>query len=112
MLNAILGFSQLLARDQLDTLPDGQRERVERIRSAGHHLLNLVSDVLDLSRIEAGTMSVTVEVVEVAPLIASTLETLAPAAAEREITLATAFETGAPSRVWEIARVCGRCFRT
>ncbi|HTT13004.1 MAG TPA: ATP-binding protein [Burkholderiaceae bacterium] len=60
----------------------------------------MINDVLDLSRIEAGTMSVTVEVVDVAPLITSTLEALAPAAAEREVTLAAGFETDAPSRVW------------
>ena len=99
-LNAILGFSQLLERDHVDSLSDVQRERVERIRGAGYNLLNLVNDVLDLSRIEAGTMTLTVEVVELAPLLNSTLEALAATAAEREVALSAVIEPDAPSRVW------------
>ena len=99
-LNAILGFSQLLERDHSDPLSDSQSDRVERIRNAGYHLLNLVNDVLDLSRIEAGTMSVTVEVVELVPLITATLEALAPVAVAREISLLSDIAADAPSRVW------------
>jgi PAS domain S-box-containing protein len=99
-LNAMLGFTQLLERDRADPLSDAQRDRVERIRTAGFHLLNLVNDVLDLSRIEAGAMSVTVEVVELGPLIAETLDGLAPAAAACDVALAVEIAADAPRRVW------------
>lgn len=99
-LNAMLGFTQLLERDGTDPLSDGQRDRVERIRTAGFRLLNLVNDVLDLSRIEAGAMSVTVEVVELAPLIADTLEDMAPAANGRDVALRCEIGADAPRRLW------------
>ncbi|WP_284450660.1 PAS domain S-box protein [Methylophaga thalassica] len=65
-LNAIIGFSQLL---QMDKLNDDQRESVSMIESSGNHLLSLINEVLDLSRIESGHMSVSVEDVELKPLI-------------------------------------------
>jgi len=51
-LNAILGFSQLLLRDS--TVTGGQRENLETINRSGNHLLALINDVLELSKIEAG----------------------------------------------------------
>ncbi|WP_245752831.1 PAS domain S-box protein [Methylophaga sulfidovorans] len=65
-LNAIIGFSQLLLMDKLN---DDQRESVSMIESSGNHLLSLINEVLDLSRIESGHMSVSVEDVELKPLI-------------------------------------------
>lgn len=51
-LNAIIGFSQILKRDA--ALPENQREQVQTILRSGEHLLSLINDVLDLSKIEAG----------------------------------------------------------
>lgn len=65
-LNAIIGFSQLLKLEQLN---DSQLESVSLIESSGSHLLTLINDVLDLSRIESGNMSISVEDVAVKPLI-------------------------------------------
>ena len=53
-LNAILGFTQLLQIDDRGTLDALQRERIERVREAGSHLLELINDVLDVTRIEQG----------------------------------------------------------
>ncbi|MGV8123215.1 MAG: PAS domain S-box protein [Candidatus Xenobiia bacterium LiM19] len=53
-LNAIIGFSQILKRDA--ALPENQREQVQTILRSGEHLLSLINDVLDLSKIEAGHM--------------------------------------------------------
>jgi PAS domain S-box-containing protein len=99
-LNAMLGSTQLLEKDRDEALSDGQRERVERIRNAGFQLLNLVNDVLDLARIEAGAVAVNVEVVELAPLVGAALEAAAAAAAAREIVLEGEIEPDAPRRVW------------
>jgi signal transduction histidine kinase/DNA-binding response OmpR family regulator len=53
-LHAILGYSQLLGGDQ--TLPDGARERLQIVANSGQHLLRLINEVLDLSKIEAGKL--------------------------------------------------------
>jgi PAS domain S-box-containing protein len=60
-LNAVLGFAQLIEHDGAESLSPAQLERVSRIRTAGQHLLSLISDVLDLSGVEAGTLPLSVE---------------------------------------------------
>ena len=55
-LNAVLGFAQLLAGDTAEPLTPRQHERVQELRRGGAHLLELINDVLDLARIEAGTL--------------------------------------------------------
>jgi PAS domain S-box-containing protein len=66
-LNAILGFAQLLEMDELDA---EQKESVDQILKAGRHLLSLVDEVLDIARIEAGRMPLSLEPVEVDHCIA------------------------------------------
>jgi PAS domain S-box-containing protein len=70
-LNAILGFAQLLEMDALDA---DQRESVEQILKAGRHLLSLVDEVLDIARIEAGRMSLSLEPIGVSELTAEAWE--------------------------------------
>jgi signal transduction histidine kinase len=67
-LNAILGFAQIMETD--DALNEEQREQAGDIRRAGDHLLTLVSDVLDLSRIESGNIKLDIQRVNAAELIA------------------------------------------
>jgi len=81
-LNAVLGFAQLLA---LDDLQPQQREAVERITKAGELLLGLVDELLDLSRIEADRMTVSLEPVHIGALIRECLELADPIAAERGV---------------------------
>lgn len=83
-LNAILGFGQLLER-QITT--EVQRDRIGYILSAGRHLLDLINEVLDISRIEAGRLQVSLEAVCVADAVAETIELLRPLAMERSIEL-------------------------
>jgi two-component system sensor histidine kinase/response regulator len=83
-LNAILGFGQLLER-QNPTKP--QRARVEHIMSAGRHLLNLINEVLDISRIEAGHLQLSVEPVSVAEVLEEALDLMRPLAEERTMQL-------------------------
>ena len=61
-LNAILGFSQLLEYDTKEPLTDSQQVRVKEILQAGSHLLELINEVLDLSRIESGQLALSLEV--------------------------------------------------
>ena len=57
-MNAILGFGQLLQMDELDGL---QAESVDHIAKSGRHLLKLINEVLDISRIEAGHLEVSLQ---------------------------------------------------
>ena len=66
-MNAILGFAQLLEMD--DTMTEGQREHVQEIRLAGRHLLELINDILDLSRIENGRLHMAAVPVSVSELV-------------------------------------------
>ncbi|MFO0608564.1 MAG: PAS domain S-box protein [Polyangiales bacterium] len=98
-LNAILGFAQLLARDKRQPLADRHRERVERIMSGGEHLLRLINDILDLSRIEAGRVSLSIEPVGLADVIDEVLRTLDPIAARQSIALGLDPLPASPSAV-------------
>ncbi|MGE5452009.1 MAG: ATP-binding protein [Acidobacteriota bacterium] len=60
-LNAMLGFAQLLRVDSRAPLSEGQAQKVQHIERAGAHLLAMLTDVLDLSRIEAGSLPLTLE---------------------------------------------------
>ena len=81
-LNAILGFTQLLELEDLD--PD-QSESVDEIRRAGAHLLQLVEEVLDISRIEAGKVALEIEPVLVAAVFEQAASMIEPLAAQRGI---------------------------
>jgi PAS domain S-box-containing protein len=85
-LNSILGFGQLLDRQ---SPTETQRPRIRYILSAGRHLLNLINEVLDISRIEAGTLQLSVEPVCIEEAIGEALDLMRPMAAERTIVLAS-----------------------
>jgi PAS domain S-box-containing protein len=85
-LNSILGFGQLLDRQSPS---ETQRPRIRYILSAGRHLLNLINEVLDISRIEAGTLQLSVEPVCLEEAINEALDLMRPLAAERSISFST-----------------------
>lgn len=83
-LNAIIGFSELLKDGVLGELQAKQQEFVGDIFSAGTHLLSLINDILDLSKVEAGMQELELGTVELAPLLqASTMIVREKAAAHR-----------------------------
>ncbi len=84
-LNAILGFAQLLQRDKKDPLSDRHKRRADEILRGGEHLLRLIDDILDLSRIEAGHVSVSIEPVGMADVLEAVLTTLEPIAERQAI---------------------------
>lgn len=84
-LNAILGFSQLLQTDPEYPLASDQNESVQHILKGGRHLLTLIDEVLDLAKIEEGSVGLSIEDVEVAPILLDCLETLQPLADEAGI---------------------------
>jgi signal transduction histidine kinase/CheY-like chemotaxis protein len=83
-LTAILGFGQLL---QMDDLSADQKESVDQIVKAGHHLLDLINEVLDISRIETGRLALSLEQVFLAELVGEVATLMAPLAADRGVTI-------------------------
>jgi PAS domain S-box-containing protein len=83
-LNAVLGFAQLL---ESDTLTPEQRESVELISRGGRHLLNLIDEVLDIARIEAGQLSLSPEPVQLHEVVHQAVELIVQLAATREVTV-------------------------
>ncbi len=77
-LNAVIGYSALLLDGIAGELSEAQRDYVTRSRAAAHHLLSLINDILDLSRIEAGKMPVHVERVILEDLINEVAEQVEP----------------------------------
>jgi PAS domain S-box-containing protein len=86
-LNAVLGFSQLLEIDRTDRLSDGQRRRVKLIREAGEHLLQMIGDLLDLTRIESGSLQVQLDAVPMHALADEALDMLRPLAGTAQVQL-------------------------
>lgn len=86
-LNAVLGFAQLLQRDRRSPLSDRQQERVGHVIKGGEHLLRLIDDILDLSRIEAGRLTLSPEPVRVAEVLLDVQSTLAPMATQHDVRL-------------------------
>ncbi|HUH86115.1 MAG TPA: ATP-binding protein, partial [Stellaceae bacterium] len=81
-LNAVIGYSEMLLEDAVaDARHEQQVADLKRINSAGKHLLSLVTDVLDLSKIEAGKMELHLESFAVAPLLEEVSETVRTIAA-------------------------------
>jgi PAS domain S-box-containing protein len=79
-LNAIIGYSELLEETAADNGHDDYRSDLQKVQSAGKHLLVLINDVLDLSKIEAGRMEVALDEFDVAPAIEDLAGTILPLA--------------------------------
>jgi signal transduction histidine kinase/CheY-like chemotaxis protein len=90
-LNAILGFSELLIDAGDGQYAAATRKRfLEQIHSSGKHLLGLINDILDLSKIEAGQMELRLQSIGVAELVRQTLSTIEPLAAQKQIQIEAA----------------------
>jgi signal transduction histidine kinase len=86
-LNAILGFSEVLAERMFGEVNDKQAEYLADILASGRHLLSLINDILDLSKIEAGRMELELADVDVAGTVAGTLLLVRERAQRRDIAL-------------------------
>ncbi len=91
-LNAVLGFSQMLQDERHGTLNDRQVRYLKHIYQGGQHLLRLINDILDLSRIEAGRMEISLEDVMVGVAFDEVIGTLRPLALEKSQTLERSVE--------------------
>ncbi len=104
-LNAIIGFSEVLLDGLMGELDTEQKGSVADILASGEHLLSLINDILDLSKVEAGKMQLELEPVDVAGLVAASMTVVKERAQERQLKISAevAQELG---EVWVDARKC------
>jgi len=86
-LNAVLGFSDLLTEERYGPLNDKQRRYLTHIHTGGKHLLRLINDILDLSKIEAGRLQLAIESVSIEGSFAEVIDTLRPLADKKSQSL-------------------------
>jgi len=87
-LNAIIGYAEILCEEAKEIEPEDLIADVTKIHQAGKHLLGLISDVLDLTKIESGKMNLTVESFELKPLLEEIIE-IAKTMAEKRANILT-----------------------
>ncbi len=99
-LNAIIGFSEVLLDPNLGSLPaEEQHEFLTHILTSGKHLLRLINDVLDLSKIEAGKMELYPGAVSLVETVEGVLGTVKPLAAKKQVSVRSVLADSLPS-VW------------
>jgi PAS domain S-box-containing protein len=98
-LNAITGFAELLLLDAEPALRAEQRQRVEHIREAGVHLLALINDVLDVSRIETGSMRLLLENIDVTQVVQAAVLSMRTQADNCGVTMAVDVQVTTPCLV-------------
>src|SRR5207249_5188708 len=86
-LNAILGYTSMLLQGISGDLPPAQRKSLARIDSSAHHLLALINDILDISRIEAGKMPIHVGKFAITDLISEIVAEVEPIVSRTRLTL-------------------------
>ncbi len=86
-MNAIIGFSQLMLRKRQNPLTPQQVDMMERILNNGKHLLTLINEILDLSKIDAGRLDLKLEAFNLVTLVSSTIEEIRSLADEKHLAL-------------------------
>ncbi len=90
-MNAIIGYSEMLAEDAEDEGHDDMVPDLEKINAAGRHLLALINDILDLSKIEAGRMELFLETFDLRQMLDEAVATVLPLISKNDNTLETEF---------------------
>ena len=104
-LNAMLGFAQLLELDRRQPLSPDQRPWVGQIQQAGWHLLEMINDVLDLSRIESGNLKLQIEPVNLPELLAASLAMVDADVKRRGLRVSTELADGTGVLMGDTTRV-------
>ena len=96
-LNAILGYTELVLDEIYGEVPDKIREVLERVQSNGQHLLGLINDVLDLSKIEAGHLDLSIGEYSMKAVVQTVMSGTEALVAEKHLTLRTAIADDLPT---------------
>ena len=104
-LNAIIGYSEMLEEETRDSGKTENVQDLKKIQAAGKHLLALINDVLDLSKIEAGKMGLHLESFDVSQVIEEMVTTLQPAAAKNANSVNVRVSAGVGTMKADITKV-------
>jgi PAS domain S-box-containing protein len=104
-LNSIIGFSEVLADGTFGALNDKQQRYVGNVITSGRHLLELINDILDLSKVEARRMDLVKTPVSAATMVTQVQTLLAPLADEKDISLTSRVDDGLPTLFADDARL-------
>jgi signal transduction histidine kinase len=96
-LNAILGYTEMMADGLYGDVGEKAQGVLERVQSNGRHLLGLINDVLDLSKIEAGQLVLAIEEYSVADMVATVLSATESLARTKKLKLGSAVAPGLPT---------------
>ena len=95
-LNSVLGFSEMLADGLYGELPEKAKATLARIQANGKHLLGLINDVLDLAKIEAGQLTLTIDDYSIGQIVKTVAATAEPLARAKGLTLTATVAEGLP----------------
>lgn len=104
-MNAIIGYSEMLMEEAEDMGQDDFIPDLSKIHAAGRHLLNLINDILDLSKVEAGRMELYLETFEIESLIQETLSTIHPLIEQNANTLEYCIPEDLPAMYADLTKV-------
>jgi signal transduction histidine kinase/cell division protein FtsB len=104
-LNAILGYTELIQDNIYGPVPDKIREILDRVQSNGRHLLGLINDVLDLSKIEAGQLTLSVSEYSIKEVVNTVVTATESLAAEKKLALKTVISDNLPSAKGDERRI-------
>jgi len=104
-LNAIIGFSEVLKDGLLGELQADQHEYIDDIFTSGRHLLSLINDILDLSKVEAGQMTLELETIEVGKVLDHALAIVRERASEHRIALHSMVSPGLGSMQADLRKI-------
>jgi len=104
-LNAILGYTEMMVDGLYGALPEKATGVLDRVQSNGRHLLGLINDVLDLAKIEAGQLAITVEPYVVTDMVATVLSATESLARTKGIGLGSTVAPGLPSGTGDARRL-------
>ncbi len=96
-LNSIMGFTRLVLRRSGEQLPEVQQENLKKVLVSSDHLLNLINDLLDLSKIEAGRMEIFAEDFDVAEVLLPAASTVEPMLRSDQVELVRDIKPGIPT---------------
>ena len=104
-LNAILGYIELILDNILGEVPDDIRDSLERARKSGHHLLSLINDVLDLSKIEAGQLTLAVTEYSMNEVVQAVVTSMESLATEKKLALKAIVAPDLPPGEGDVRRI-------
>lgn len=104
-LNSIIGFSSVLLGPNGDPLTADQRMAIEKVLKNGKHLLQLINDILDLSKLESGRMTVSVESDSIESIVSNCALIVEPLIQQKKLNLKQEIEPGLPTITTDIVKV-------